>query len=55
MKSGTWTIILESDEIAVQRTITLNVGSPQTVVVTVSQPHSYLLVYRAGVSATNHT
>lgn len=35
MQSGTWRIILESSQIAVQRTITLTVGVPQTVVATV--------------------
>jgi hypothetical protein len=35
MQSGTWKIILQSNQIAVQRTITLTVGVPQTTVVTV--------------------
>ncbi|CAK7202755.1 hypothetical protein SEUCBS139899_005482 [Sporothrix eucalyptigena] len=30
MKSGTWKIIVSGDQIAVQRTITLTVGAPQT-------------------------
>ncbi|KAB5577570.1 hypothetical protein GE09DRAFT_1168517 [Coniochaeta sp. 2T2.1] len=36
MQSGTWKIIVQGSQIAVQRTITLTVGVPQTVVVTVS-------------------
>lgn len=36
MKSGTWKIIVAGDQIAVQRTITLTVGIPQTSTVTVS-------------------
>lgn len=34
MQSGTWRIILQSSQIAVQRVITLTVGVPQTTVVT---------------------
>ncbi|KAL1881424.1 hypothetical protein VTK73DRAFT_3942 [Phialemonium thermophilum] len=36
MQSGTWRVIIQSDQIAVQRTFTLTVGLPQTVVVTVT-------------------
>lgn len=36
MKSGTWKIIVSGDQIAVQRTITLTVGIPQTSTVIVS-------------------
>lgn len=35
MQSGTWRIIVQSSQIAVQRSITLTVGVPQTVVTTV--------------------
>ncbi|KAK1762352.1 hypothetical protein QBC33DRAFT_283050 [Phialemonium atrogriseum] len=34
MKSGVWKIVLESNQIAVQRSITLKIGVPETVVVT---------------------
>ncbi|OIW28951.1 hypothetical protein CONLIGDRAFT_401496 [Coniochaeta ligniaria NRRL 30616] len=36
MQSGTWRIIVQSSQIAVQRTVTLTVGVPQTVVTTVT-------------------
>ncbi len=36
MKSGVWKIIVSGNQLAVQRSITLTVGIPQTVVVTVS-------------------
>lgn len=36
MQSGTWKIIIQSSQIAVQRTVTLTVGVPQTVVTTVT-------------------
>ena len=39
MKSGVWKIVLESNQIAVQRSITLKIGAPETVVVTVC--HTY--------------
>jgi len=35
MKSGTWRIIVAGDQIAVQRSITLTVGIPQTSTVVV--------------------
>lgn len=37
MKSGTWKIIVSGDQIAVQRTITLTVGVPQTSTVIVRE------------------
>ena len=38
MQSGTWKIIVQGSQIAVQRIITLTVGVPQTVVITVCNP-----------------
>jgi hypothetical protein len=46
MRSGVWKIIVSGDQIAVQRSITLTVGIPQTVVVTVS----YALVASAAMT-----
>ena len=37
MRSGVWRIIVSGNQLAVQRSITLTVGIPQTVVVTVSR------------------
>jgi len=51
MKSGAWRIVVEGSQIAVQRTINLNVGNPSVVIVTVCR--SRIPSHYAGVCVSH--